>query len=45
MGMKSRTNTDWSKHELRIIKNDNVLIHGLKKPGSGHMRVRFINTK
>jgi hypothetical protein len=39
-----RTNVDFSKHELIIEKNDNVLIHHFKKPGTFFDSVKFINT-
>jgi hypothetical protein len=42
--MSKRTDVDWSKHELKITKNDHVMIHDLKNPNSLINRVRFINT-
>jgi len=41
---KPETSIDWSKHELHVTKNENVLIHDLKKPGSCVDRVVFINS-
>lgn len=43
--MAKRTSVDWSKHELSITKNEHILIHDLKKPGSVINRVKFINTQ
>ena len=39
----SLTNTDWSKHELIVVKNDTVVIHHLKKPDTICQNVKFIN--
>ena len=41
---KPETSIDWSEHKLHITKNENVLIHDLKKPGSSIDRVTFINS-
>lgn len=42
--MKRRTRIDWSKHEVIEIKNENILIHHIKIPGTYTNSVRFINT-
>lgn len=39
----TRTGIDFSEHELIITKNDNVLIHHLKKPNTIMDNVKFIN--
>ena len=41
---KPETTIDWSKHKLNITKNENVLIHDFKKPGTCIDRVVFINS-
>lgn len=43
MEITKRTTVDFSKHELEIIKNENVLIHSLKLKNSSTYRVVFIN--
>lgn len=45
MDKKPRTNVDFSKHELKIIKTDKVLIHHLKKPNTVIDSLTFINTE
>lgn len=40
-----RSNIDFSKHELTVIKNESVLIHRLKKPGTNIDSFTFINTQ
>ena len=40
----ARTNLDFSKHELIITNNDNILIHHLKKPDTVIYNIKFINT-
>lgn len=40
-----RTGIDFSEHELIITKNDNVLIHHLKKPNTVMDNVKFINVE
>lgn len=42
--MKNRTGIDWSKHKLKVIKNDDVLIHTFYQPGTSTHCVKFINT-
>lgn len=44
MTTKKRSTIDFSKHELEIIKNENVLIHILQQPNSSICKVVFINT-
>jgi hypothetical protein len=39
-----RTDVDFSKHEVVITKNDNILIHYLKQPNTTINSVKFINT-
>lgn len=41
---KPSTSIDWSEHKLTIIKNEHVLIHKLKKPGTCIDMVIFINS-
>jgi hypothetical protein len=41
---KKRSTIDWDEHELTIIKNDNILIHSLKKPNTVCCSIKFINT-
>ena len=41
--MKKRTDADFSKHELEIIKNDEVTIHYLKLPDTVTHSIKFIN--
>lgn len=41
---EKRTDVDFSKHDLIITKDDNVLIHHLKKPGTVIFNIKFINT-
>lgn len=44
MTTTKRSTIDFSKHELEIIKNENVLIHILQRPNSSICKVVFINT-
>lgn len=39
-----RTDIDFSKHELIIKKNEDILIHYLKKPNTGIDSIKYINT-
>jgi hypothetical protein len=39
-----RTGIDFSKHELHITEQDNLLIHHLKKPDTFWDNIKFINT-
>ena len=39
-----RTLIDWSEHQLKIKRNDNCLIHELKKENSSYEKIIFINT-
>jgi len=43
--MKKRTNVDYSKHEVFVTESEGLLIHHLKKPGTGIEAVKFINTQ
>jgi len=45
MNKKPRTNVDFSKHELEVIKNNNVLIHRFKKPDTYCDSITFINAE
>ena len=38
-----RTKIDFSKHEVHVIKNDEVLIHHLKVPGTYWDSIKYIN--
>jgi hypothetical protein len=38
-----RIGIDFSKHEVIVTKNDNLLIHYLKKPGTTWDSIKFIN--
>lgn len=40
---KKRTDVDYSKHEMHIIRNEHVVIHHLKLIGSSEHNVKFIN--
>ena len=40
-----RTQVDYSKHEVLVTENEHILIHHLKKPGTGIESVKFINTQ
>jgi hypothetical protein len=43
--IKTRTDADFSKHELYVEKCDNYMMHHLKHPDYSHMySVKFINT-
>jgi hypothetical protein len=39
-----RTGIDFSKHEVRVTHFDGLLVHHIKKPGSIHNNIRYINT-
>ena len=39
----SRTDLDFSKHEMIVTKTDNLLIHHLKVPGTYSNSIVFIN--
>ena len=39
-----RTNIDWSKHEVIVTEQEELLVHDFKIPNSSTHRVRFINT-
>lgn len=42
--MKNRTNIDFSKHEVTVIKHDGVLIHKFARPNTINKSITFINT-
>lgn len=42
--MRNRTNIDFSKHEVTIIKHDGILIHKFAKPNIIEHSLTFINT-
>ncbi len=42
--MKRRTEIDFSRHELKVTKTDDVLIHEFKRPDSINCMLVFINT-
>ena len=44
MNENSRTDIDFSKHELKVTQYEGVLIHEFKKPGTRHDMLVFINT-
>jgi len=39
-----RTNIDFSRHEVEVIKNEHVLIHKFKRPDTINCMLVFINT-
>lgn len=41
--MESRTNIDFSKHEVTVIKHDGILIHHFKRPETTDHMLTFIN--
>ncbi len=43
--MKRKNSFDFSKHELKVTRNDDVLIHEFKRPDSIVGKLVFINTR
>ena len=44
MDRKKRTGIDFSKHEVVVTKEEGLLIHHIRKPGSVVHNIKFINT-
>lgn len=41
---EKQTNIDFSEHELHITKQDGLIVHFLKKPGTYYDCIKYINT-
>lgn len=43
--INNRTGIDFSNYDLKVIENNDLLVHELTKPGHSHMyKIKFINT-
>lgn len=43
MSIGKRTGFDFSKHKLHETRNDNLIMYHLKKPGTSHDNIKYIN--